>query len=246
MKHDQDHFSTIGNNYKEGRFGYPGDLYQFLDSLCIDKRVAWDCATGNGQAAVDLSLYFEKVLASDISINLLSGASKNKKILYFEAPAENSKIDGNSIDLIVVAQAIHWFDLDLFFIEVERVLKPEGIFAFWGYTWPEVCPQIDGILNDFRTEIENYWPLKSMILHNEYKDIAVPLDPIPAPKFRIQLQWKVEAYLKHLNSWSGTKYYMEKTGDNITGRYKKRFQKEWAANQRLTEWPLILKVYRKP
>ena len=116
----------------------------------------WDCATGSGQAAEDLSQHFDRVIATDISDSLLSHAKENQRIEFRTAPAEESGIASESIDLVTVAQAIHWFEFDKFWEEVDRVLKPNGVLAYWGYLWPQVDDQIDAFLVRFREKIEDY------------------------------------------------------------------------------------------
>jgi ubiquinone/menaquinone biosynthesis C-methylase UbiE len=48
------------------------------------------------------------------------------------AAAEKSGINSDRIDIITVAQALHWFALDLFYAEAKRVLKPQGVLAVLG------------------------------------------------------------------------------------------------------------------
>ncbi len=139
----QDHFSPIAPLYASGRIGDPVDLYRLLDALCLGHGIAWDCATGSGQAAVDLARTFPKVIATDISEALLALAPAHPRIAYRAAPAEDSGIEAGSVDLVTVAQALHGFDLARFWAEVIRVLKPGGVVAFLGYNWPVVEPGVD-------------------------------------------------------------------------------------------------------
>ena len=43
--------------------------------------------------------------------------------------AENTTLDEDSVDLVVVAQAFHWFDVEKFRKECQRILKPTGKVA---------------------------------------------------------------------------------------------------------------------
>ena len=156
MNHPQDHFSHIATAYKDGRITYPKELYEYLVGLCEERTCAWDCATGSGQAAEDLSQHFDRVIATDISDSLLSHAKENQRIEFKTAPAEESGIASESIDLVTVAQAIHWFEFDKFWEEVDRVLKPNGVLAYWGYLWPQVNDHIDAFLVRFREKIEDF------------------------------------------------------------------------------------------
>ena len=63
----KDHFSTQAADYAKYRPHYPPALFEYLASIAPAKKVAWDCGTGNGQAALGLALHFEMVIATDPS-----------------------------------------------------------------------------------------------------------------------------------------------------------------------------------
>src|SRR2546430_7765616 len=116
----KDHFSGHAVEYAKFRPHYPDELFQYLASISPQHELAWDCATGNGQAAVGLARHFDRVIATDASAQQIESAEPNARISYQVAPAEASEIDSASVDLILVAQALHWFDLDAFFAEAQR------------------------------------------------------------------------------------------------------------------------------
>ena len=124
-----DHFSSTSREYSFSRPTYPDNLYKYLSEIVSNKDAAWDCATGNGQAAVGLCKYFKNVIASDASKGQLDYRFLRNNIRYDVFPAERANLKDNSIDLITVAQAAHWFDLDRFYHEVTRVSKGKGILA---------------------------------------------------------------------------------------------------------------------
>lgn len=245
MSHAQDHFSPIASQYAAGRIGYPQELFRFLSSQCREHDVAWDCATGSGQAALDLASAFSTVIATDISAELLALAPSHPRIVYRVASAEASGIAADSVDLIAVAQALHWFDLDRFWPEVTRVLKPGGVLAFWGYNWPVVAPAVDRALEDFRGLIASSWPERSSILHGGYRSVDVPLDELPVPTLDASAQWVLADYLAHLRSWSATRYYRERTGDDIIQQFEAAFAEAWPGSRVSVTWPLVLRAFRK-
>jgi len=245
MTHKQDHFSSIAEEYVTGRISYPSKLFEFLADRCKEKDIVWDCATGSGQAARDLSRYFKHVIATDISEVLLSKAKENPKVTFRKASAEKSGITSNSVDLITVAQAIHWFDLGGFWNEVSRVLKVSGILAFWGYLWPEVNQPIDNLLANFRKCIMDYWPARSKYLHESYSNITPPFRKLDSPKIWITVEWSIHDYIAHIDSWSGTRYYREHTNTDIISDFKNDLEIIWANNTMIVQWPLILKIYKK-
>src|SRR5713101_9644278 len=125
----KDHFSKQAPDYAKFRPQYPPELFEYLGRIAPQQKLAWDCATGNGQAAVALASVFERVIATDASEAQIANAEVNARVEYRVAPAENSGIESDTIDLVMVAQALTWFDLDCFYAEVRRLLKPSGIFA---------------------------------------------------------------------------------------------------------------------
>ena len=64
---DKDHFSGHADRYEAFRPTYPDALFLYLSSLCTRRDLGWDCATGNGQAAVALAPYFSAIIATDAS-----------------------------------------------------------------------------------------------------------------------------------------------------------------------------------
>ena len=125
----KDHFSKQAADYAKFRPQYPPELFEYLGGIAPQRKLAWDCATGNGQAAIALASVFERVIATDASEAQIANAEAHAHVEYRVAPAENSGIESDTIDLVMVAQALHWFDLDRFYAEVMRLLKPGGIFA---------------------------------------------------------------------------------------------------------------------
>ena len=244
MKHAQDHFSAIATEYSSGRITYPEGLYEYLSNTCEESLLVWDCATGSGQAATDLSTYFDRVIATDISDSLLSLAPNIDKVVFRQAPAEDSGIESVSVDLVVVAQAIHWFEHADFWKEVSRVLKPGGVLAFWGYVWPTVDDHIDALLDDFRTKIAAYWPQRSQYLQESYRGIEAPFERIKPPDFHLEENWTASDYLTHLASWSGTRYYREASGVDPLEMIQRDLERIWGRGTRLVRWALVLKVYR--
>src|SRR5437763_13739281 len=155
----KDHFSGLAAEYAKFRPHYPDELFEHLASISPRHELACDCATGNGQAAVGLARHFEKVIATDASAQQIKSTEPDERISYRVAPAEASGIDWASVDLILVAQALHWFDLDRFFAEAKRVLKDDGVLAISSYKVLEITPKIDVIIWKFYRETTvTYWP----------------------------------------------------------------------------------------
>lgn len=211
MKPIKDRFSKQSRYYKKYRPVYPQELYNTILRHARVRDRCWDCATGNGQVAVALSTQFKNVIATDISSSQLSMAEKRDNILYELMRAEETSFPDNSFDLITVGQAIHWFDIDAFFKEVDRVLKPGGLLAVWGYDLLEVSPLIDKCIRFFYEDtIKPYWDDERHHIDNRYKEIDFPFNAIPMPKkLFVETLWSLEHLNGYLNSWSGVQRYKE-------------------------------------
>ncbi|NJN88139.1 MAG: class I SAM-dependent methyltransferase [Leptolyngbyaceae cyanobacterium SL_7_1] len=122
----KDHFSDHAQNYAKYRPGYPTVLFDYLATLVERPEVAWDCATGNGQAALGLAAHFPTVYATDASAEQIAHAFPHERIHYRVASAESSGLANCSVDLVTVGLALHWFDRERFYQEVQRVVKPGG------------------------------------------------------------------------------------------------------------------------
>lgn len=245
MTHNEDHFSRIALQYVRGRMGYPEELYDFLRAQCSGADLAWDCATGSGQAAIDLARRFSKVIATDISGDLLALAPSHPEITFRKAAAEDSQIESNSVDLITVAQAVHWFDLPEFWREAVRVLHQGGVLALWGYNWPVVSERIDHVLEGFKVVLAPWWPERSAILHEGYSSISPPLSELHCPAFAASAVWDINDYLSHLRSWSATRYHREGTGVDLTDTFRSWFEHVWPDDRVEVRWPLVFRAFRK-
>ncbi len=223
-----DLFSDDADLYTVARPRYPDALYQFISSHAPDTHHAWDCATGNGQAAVSLARHFKRVSASDPSPEQIAHAIPCKNIIYSVQPAESTNYANASFDAVCIAQALHWFDQALFFVEAKRVLKPGGVFAAWGYDWFNVSPAFDeNFENVILQVIEQDWTPQNAILWNGYRDIAMPFKSIETPELSIRVTWNLCQLLAYVHTWSATRRYMARTGSNFL---------EAAADALVSDW----------
>jgi len=167
-----DNFSTQSKEYSFSRPTYPESLFEFLSTVTPQKNLAWDCATGNGQAAIGLSKYFKKVIASDASKNQIRHGFQRDNIDYKLFPAENAELDNDSVDIVTVAQALHWFDFDKFYCNVKRVGKKDGIIAVWSYDMHKINPQIDKVTDRLDVDGEilgSYWDKETKYVKENIK-----------------------------------------------------------------------------
>lgn len=246
----KDHFSKQAAAYAEFRPRYPEDLFLYLADLCSAHDVVWDCATGNGQAASGLTAHFRKIIATDASVDQIALAPSHEKISYAVTPAEGSGLQDASVDLVTVAQALHWFNPPRFFAEAERVLKPGGVLAVWSYelmTAPE-NPAIDAAISRYyRETVGSYWPPERRHVENGYRDLALPFPEIKTPAFTMRVSWTLEHVIGYLRSWSATQKFVEINGADPTEGPKAELADLWESPGSAREllWPIALKAAKK-
>ncbi len=241
----EDHFSELASTYSKYRPGYPSEPFKYLASRCMHHQQAWDCGTGNGQAAISLAEYFDNVLATDASKDQLEKAAKHPKIIYKSDSAEKVSLADKSTDLVTVAAAVHWFNFDKFYAEVKRVLKPDGIIAVWGYHLFTISPEIDKLLIKYYKKILNdYLPEQFHYIDTHYTDLPFPFKEINPPKLEMITEWNLDQVAGFLSSWSGTKIYQQKVGHHPLTEIWDALLVAWGDKKlnRTTHWPLYMRI----
>lgn len=227
MKHHK-LFSNRSDLYSKVRPQYPKELYIFLTSLCPEKKSVWDVACGSGQATIDLAAHFDEVYATDISEEQITHAHAHPKVQYSVQPAEATNFAENQFDLVGVAQALHWFDYPRFWPEVKRVLKPNGIFAAWGYSWFSINPEADRAFKEnFLAPIEPYWAKENQLLWNAYRDVPIPFEKVETPQIDMSVTWNFEQLFAYIQTWSAARQYMKEKGDDILVRTYESMLPAW-------------------
>lgn len=242
----KDNFSIQAKTYAKFRPKYPDELFEFIAGLCPEKALAWDCGTGNGQSAVSLAQYFAQVIATDPSAEQIKNAELHDRVLYKIEKAEEPSITDNSVDLITVAQAIHWFDFDVFYAAAKRVLKPEGIIAAWAYGIPG-NPEIDEQIKYLHFDVlDEFWQPENRMIEKEYTTIPFPFKEINHRQFYIQKRISMHELVGHFQSWSAVQRYRQKHGVDPLEDFVPKLQLAWGDPETLKEitWKLTLKVGR--
>ncbi|CAN5427183.1 class I SAM-dependent methyltransferase [soil metagenome] len=210
----KDYFSAQAQNYAKHRPHYPQALFRYLATLTEEHLLAWDCGTGSGQAAVALADYYQHVIATDASAEQIDKATVHKNVDYRVMPAENTHLLSESIDLITVATAMHWFNFEEFFAEVRRVLKPQGILAAWCYNLPHINPEIDEIIGAhlYKEILGSYWPPERRYIDERFQTIPFPFQPLATPNFFLENHWDLAGLINYLATWSASLLYQKQHG----------------------------------
>lgn len=244
----KDHFSETAAGYASFRPRYPEALFDFLAGAALRRERAWDCATGSGQAAIGLARHFNQVIATDASIEQIAHALPNPRVDYRVAPAEKSGLEPESIDLVTVAQALHWFDIPAFFQEVKRVLIPKGLLAVWAYQLFTIDPPLDRIVLRFYAEtLGPYWPPERKMVEEGYRSIPFPFAELKTPSFYIESSVMLSQLAGYLRTWSAVQRYIKDRGHDPVEPLLAEMAPLWGDpdTPRLLRTPLCLRVGRK-
>ena len=244
----KDYFSDRSALYAKFRPVYPAALFDALAQLPAHRRVALDCGTGSGQAAVGLAAHFERVVATDPSEAQLEHAVAAPNVEYRCARAESSGLADGSIDLVTAAQALHWFDIAGFFEEARRVLAPGGVVAVWGYGDPVLEDErLHAIVHEFnRGLLEPWWYPERKLLLAGYRTIDFPFAEITTPEFTLEQRWSLHQLAGLLRTWSATARYSAEHGIDPVHDVEAALGKQWGdpTTPRVVRWPVYLRAGR--
>jgi SAM-dependent methyltransferase len=243
----KDHFSEHAGVYARYRPVYPAAIFAYLANKASQHELAWDCGTGNGQAAIGLTAHFDRIIATDPSAKQIQHAIAHDKVDYYVAPAEQTNIPSHSVDLITVAQALHWFRFEAFYQEVRRVLKPDGWLAAWCYGLSRINPAVDKVVQHYYSNIVgSFWPPERRYIDEKYATIPFPFVEMPAPEFCMNAEWDLNDFLGYLHTWSATRRFQQKNDQNPIDIVRRALAKAWGpADTRATvRWPIYLRLGR--
>lgn len=241
----KDNFSEQSNLYKAFRPTYPAEMYNFILELVPDRKCAWDCGTGNGQVATELAKHFKQVHATDISRQQLDQAPDHPNIEYSVQKAEEPAFPDNYFNLITVAQAIHWFDLDPFYKEVNRTIKKRGVLTVMGYGLAETFPEADNIISRLFHEITGpYWDEERRYLDEKYETLPFPFREIESPEFSSYFEWDFEHLYGYLKTWSAVNHYENQTDHSPLDLIYDELKSCWKNKIRTVHFPIFTRIAR--
>ena len=207
-------FTTVAREYANFRPGYPPELFAWLARVSPSVDAVWDCGCGSGQASRALAGYFTQVHATDVAAEQIAAAKPQPRVQYSVARAEDSGLPDASVDLVTVAQALHWFDVDAFYAEARRVARPGALLVVWNYPRPKfVSAELDRRFLEFYSGVVGpYWPAERRHIEANYSTLPFPFEQIEAPPFGLKLEWNLEQVLGYVSSWSATTRYRQALG----------------------------------
>ena len=248
MTASRDHFSAVAPGYAAYRPRYPSALFDFLADHAPSRALVWDCACGNGQATIDLAERFDRVIATDSSAAQIAQAPPHRRIEWRVAPGERSGMADATCDLVTVAQALHWLDIDAFFREAGRVTRSGGLVAVWSYGDVGLdFTEGDALVRRFsRTIVGPYWPPQRRLVDEGYRSITMPFDELEVPEYEMTERWTLEQLVGYAGTWSATSAYRKALNTDPTVDLAERLREVWGDpdSARRVVWPLTVRVGR--
>lgn len=208
-------------------------------------ELAWDCATGNGQAALGLADHFTSVVATDASAAQIASAVPHRRITYRVALADASGLASSTVDVLTVAQAAHWLDRNAFYREARRVLVPAGVIAVWCYSLLEIDDDVDALVRRFyERTLGPYWSPERRLVDDGYRTIEFPFAEFALPPLAIEQQLTLDQLGGYLRTWSATQKYADERGEDPVARLLTEIESVWGdpSTARRTRWPLSVRA----
>ncbi|HET7810378.1 MAG TPA: class I SAM-dependent methyltransferase [Steroidobacteraceae bacterium] len=240
-------FSDVAREYANFRPGYPPELFAWLAQVAPARDAAWDCGCGSGQASTALAAHFARVHATDVAPEQVAQARPHPRVKYAVAPAENSGLAVACVDLVTVAQALHWFDVTAFYAEARRVARPGAVLAVWNYPRPRFLDAgLDARFVEFYGGVVGpYWPAERRHVESNYTTLPFPFEELPHPEFGLTLEWNLEQVLGYVSSWSATSRYRKARGDDPVPQLRASLQPAWpSAGIATVRMPIGLRAAR--
>ncbi len=243
----KDHFSGHAAGYARARPTYPAALFGYLASLPAHAGTVWECGAGSGQASAALAGLFRAVIATDASASQVAKGRAAPHLLFAAAAAERAPLRDGSVDLVAVAQALHWFDLPAFCSEAARVARPGAVLAAWCYGNCAVTPEFDRAYSRLYGDIVGpYWPPERIHVENGYRSLDLPFPAIPAREFAIEADWDLGELMDYFGTWSAVQYYRKAEGSDPLDLVREEMAAAWGdpAARRKVRWPVSLRLAR--
>lgn len=240
----KDHFSQVAKAYRVFRPEYPAELFRWLAHIAPQRESALDCGCGTGQAAVAMARHFRKVYAIDPSAEQIANAMHDEKVTYQVAPAENTGLPEESQDVVIAAQALHWFDLDLYYPEVTRIARQGAIFTAFTYGLVTVNPAADNIIKRLYYDIlGRYWPPERRHVDEGYRTLPFPFREITPPELVMTANWDMNHVLGYLATWSAVKEFRAQTASDPLKATEEELREVWEQDEVKTiSWPLFIRA----
>lgn len=246
VKSFADHFSGHAGAYSAARPSYPSELFDRLAELAPSRRRAWDVGCGNGQATVPLAERFGLVLGSEPSVGQLALAPRALRGRLVAAAAEAPILDRADCDLVVAAQAAHWFDMRRFAEAARAALRPGGVVALWCYPPLRLGGALDAVIDHLdQVVLGPWWPKGREHIDTAYASLDFPFDELEPPAIEMERLWDLDALMAYVDTWSGVRRMRRATGADPLPAVRAALAASWGESPvRRVRWPLGMRLGR--
>lgn len=197
------HFNRDGAGYDRFRPTYPDDLGRELAQRVAQQGCVLDVGCGTGQLSLSLADHFDRVIACDLAEKQIQNATPHPKVTYHIAGATNLPAQKGEVDVVVAAQAAHWFDLPRFYDEVRRVVRPGGSLALVSYGVPYVEGSFNSIFQQvYWQELHRFWPPERAAVEKGYADLDFPFRESAFPSLFISQSLSISGLIGYMKTWS--------------------------------------------
>jgi SAM-dependent methyltransferase len=235
----------VAEGYQAFRPGYPPALFEWLASVAPGRERAVDVGCGSGQAAVALAPHFEEVIGLDPSAAQVARAEPHPRVSYRVAPAEATGLPDACADLVVAAQAFHWFDQPRFQVELGRIARPGAVFAAFTYALCRLGPPVDEVVDRLYHDIlGGFWPPERFHVDVAYRTLPFPWPELAAPPLVLQEAWSLERFVGYLATWSGVSAYRQREGRDPLELVAEPLRRAWGDpdQPREVRWTLFTRA----
>lgn len=224
----------MASDYAAFRPQYPAKLFEWLAAESPRHEVAWDCACGSGQASGSLASHFGRVIGTDASPTQVAAAKATATTWFVAAASEQAPLADDTVDLVAVAAALHWFVGETFFAEVRRVARPGGVFAAWSYGMPTIeSEDFESVVHGFIEGVLGpYWPPEIQMVLDGYASIELPFEEIEAPAFELQMEWPLGRFLGFARTWSAVGRYVKERGEDPVVKLSAELEGIWGRSNK--------------
>ncbi|TRY97079.1 hypothetical protein DNTS_027274 [Danionella cerebrum] len=249
--------------YQKYRFDPPDQLKELIIQYLDKKKgkpfqLALDLGCGTGQTSRVLAPYFQQVVGIDVSESQVAEAKAIKgfpNLTYRVGTAEELPFPDGSVDLLTASSAAHWFDKEGFIKEAQRVLKPRGCLALFGYgddmtMYHESCgEQLNHIYEDLKQELLPYTSTRVNVANTKLKDLfeAIPFpDKERIEHIPIKQQLSVKSIVGFMETFSMYQAYLRADPSAATAlleRTTSRILKDIKASSTETKVDFILDYF---
>jgi len=122
-------FSSRADAYARARPSYPYEAFEWLCHGLPGTGVAADIGAGTGLSTRVLAQALGdgwQTLAVEPNAEMRKSAESHECISWIDGTAESTSIESGAVDLVLCAQAFHWFDAAKAIAEFRRILRPKG------------------------------------------------------------------------------------------------------------------------